>query len=193
MTMPITSIFMVIEVSGSYTAILPVMISSLVAYLISRQFQRTPVFDLLSRRDGPILQSAEEQREQGNVVAEHAMRTDAAIVVDPADSISDVARLADEHSDRPLLLGARAGEWRFLTHEEILRLAADSSSPHTVAHAHSKGPMPLIFPDEPLEEALGWAGDWPVPPVVNRADLGKLEGVLMIPDILSAFRKAAKG
>ena len=53
-----------------------------------------------------------------------------------------------------------------------------------------RDPMPLIFPDEPLEEALGSAGDWPVPPVVNRADLG---GVLTLPDILSVFRKAAKG
>lgn len=183
--MPITSIFMVIEVSGSYTAILPVVIASLVAYLISRQFQRAPLFDLLSRQDGLIPPSAEAQREQGNVVAEHAMRTDATIVVDSADSISDVARRADEYSDRPLLLRARAGEWHLLTREEILRLAVDSSSPHTAADAHSKGRMPLIFPDEPLEGALGWAGDWPVLPVVNRADLRKLEGVLTLPDILS--------
>jgi CBS domain-containing protein len=49
----------------------------------------------------------------------------------------------------------------------------------------------MIFPDESLEEVLRWAGDWPVLPVVNRGDLGKLEGFLTLPDILSAFRKAA--
>jgi CBS domain-containing protein len=38
---------------------------------------------------------------------------------------------------------------------------------------------------------LRWAGDWPVLPVVNRGDTGKLEGVLSINDILDAFRQAA--
>ena len=44
---PITSVFMVIEVSGSYTAILPIMIANMVAYLISRTYQKVPLFDLL--------------------------------------------------------------------------------------------------------------------------------------------------
>ena len=63
--------------------------------------------------------------------------------------------------------------------------------PRTAAELDSKGPLPLVFPDESLEEALRWAGDWPVLPVVNRADLGKLEGVLALADILRAFRSAA--
>jgi len=50
--------------------------------------------------------------------------------------------------------------------------------------------LPLIFRDESLEEVLRWAGDWPVLAVVNRADLGHLEGVLTLPDILRAFREA---
>ncbi len=49
---PITSVFMVIEVSGSYTAILPIMIANMVAYLISRTYQKVPLFDLLARQDG---------------------------------------------------------------------------------------------------------------------------------------------
>jgi CIC family chloride channel protein len=49
---PITSVFMVIELTGSYTAILPIMTANLVAYFISRTYQKVPLCDLLARRAG---------------------------------------------------------------------------------------------------------------------------------------------
>lgn len=188
---PITSLFMVIELSGNYTAILPVMISTLVAYLISRQYQKVPLFDMLSRQDGLYLPSIEERREQVVLVVEDAMRADSAIVVEPSERLVDVLGRADGHAESPLLYRVKVGEWRLLDREQIQKLAADAGASRTVADADSKGPLPLIFPDESLEEVLRWAGDWSVLPVVNRADLGKLEGVLTLPDILKAFRVAA--
>ncbi|HUJ31271.1 MAG TPA: chloride channel protein [Candidatus Acidoferrum sp.] len=243
---PITSVFMVIEVSGNYTAIVPVMISSLVAYLISRHYQKVPLFDMLSRQDGLVLPSIEELREQVALVVEDAMRPNAAIVVVPGDLLTDIAnrisKLALAASERekvaapaaassearaeakpeiPVLCRVKVGEWRLLDREQVLRLAAESpqappeisgdapeisnlksgipgdaatptaGQPLTAADLDSKGPLPMIFPDEALEEVLRWTGDWPVLPVVNRADLGKLEGVLTLPDILRAFRHAA--
>jgi chloride channel protein, CIC family len=188
---PITSLFMVIELSGNYTAILPVMISTLVAYLISRQYQKVPLFDILSRQDGLYLPSIEERREQVVLVVEDAMRPDSAIVVEPSERLADVLGRADGRAESPLLYRVKVGEWRLLDREHIQKLAADADASRTVADADSKGPLPLIFPDESLEEVMRWAGDWSVLPVVNRADLGKLEGVLTLPDILKAFRAAA--
>lgn len=188
---PITSLFMVIELSGNYTAILPVMISTLVAYLISRRYQKVPLFDILSRQDGLYLPSIEERREQVVLVVEDAMRADSAIVVEPSECLGDVLGRADGRAESPLLYRVKVGEWRLLDREHIQKLAADSGASRNVAEADSKGPLPLIFPDESLEEVLRWAGDWSVLPVVNRADLGKLEGVLTLPDILKAFRAAA--
>ena len=233
---PITSVFMVIELSGSYTAIVPVVISTMVAYLISRRYQKLPLFDLIARQDGLVLPSIEELREQVTLVAEDAMRQDGAIVVEPNDSISEIARRMEGQPDLPALLRAKLGEWRLLDRAQIQKLAASASAgpgaeapqgvagapvdsraagtplaangaagalagavtgvpvakiPRTAAELDSKGPLPLVFPDESLEEALRWAGDWPVLPVVNRADLGKLEGVLALSDILRAFRSAA--
>jgi CIC family chloride channel protein len=188
---PITSVFMVIELSGNYTAILPVMISTLVAYLISRQYQKIPLFDMLSRQDGLVLPSIEERREQVTLVVDDAMRTDAAIVVEPVDSVTDIARVLAAEGDSPVLLRVKVGEWRLLDPAHLQGLSADASAPHTAAEVDFKGPLPMIFPDEPLEEVMRWAGDWPVLPVVNRGDLGKLEGILTLPDILTAFRKAA--
>lgn len=234
---PITSVFMVIELSGSYTAVVPVGISVMIAYWISRRGQKLPLFDLIARQDGVVLPSIEELREQVTLVAEDAMRRDAAVIAEPDDPIADVARKLEAKADVPVLLRAKVGEWRLLDRAQILKFAApggqppdaqspatattpqtaapspaeartgaaaapaatptaastvpDGKVPHTAADLESKGPLPLVFPDESLEEALRWAGDWPVLPVVNRADLGKLEGILALADILKAFRSAA--
>lgn len=215
---PITSVFMVIELSGSYTAIVPVVISSMVAYLISRRYQKQPLFDMIARQDGVVLPSIEDLREQIVLVAEDAMRKDAAIVVEPDDPIAAAARTLADKTDCPVLLRAKVGEWRLLDRAQILDHAApadasivrpagaplsdsfseppagalaENAVPRTAAQLEGKGPLPLVFPDESLEEALRWAGDWPVLPVVSRADLGKLEGILTLADILKAFRSAA--
>ena len=71
---PMTSVFMIIEVSGNYSIILPVMISNTIAYLVSRRFQHHALFDVLSRQDGTELPSLEEERESGRQSVEHVMR-----------------------------------------------------------------------------------------------------------------------
>jgi CIC family chloride channel protein len=187
---PITSVFMVIELSGSYSAALPVMVSSLIAYLISRQYQETALFDMLTRQEGLILPSIEERREQEAFLVEDAMRTDGALVARPSDSVADLARKAEAQKDVPLLLRVRIGEWRLIDGDDLQRLAGEGGTAHTVSEVKSKGPVPLLFRDESIEEAMRWLGDWPVIPVVNRADLGQLEGLITFPAVLRAVRKA---
>jgi chloride channel protein, CIC family len=187
---PITSVFMVIELSGSYTAALPVMVSSLIAYLISRRYQEVALFDMLTRQDGLILPSIEERREQEAFLVEEAMRSDGALVVRPNEPVADLAVQAEAQKELPVLLRVRMGEWRLLDRDDLVRLAHDSSTAHTAAEVKARGPLPLLFRDESIEEAMRWLGDWPVIPVVNRADLGQLEGVLTFPAVLKAVRKA---
>jgi len=71
---PMTSVFMIVEVSGNYSIILPVMISNTIAYFISRRFQHHSLFDVLSRQDGTELPSMEEEREFEIHTVQDAMR-----------------------------------------------------------------------------------------------------------------------
>jgi chloride channel protein, CIC family len=184
---PITSVFMVIELSGNYTAILPIMISTMVAYFISRRFQKIPLFDMLARQDGLVLPSIEEQREQIAPVVERAMQREAALVFNPSDTVANVLNLAQKKPELPLLLQSRR-EWRLLDRDVLNRLAEDKSRTWTAADADGKGPLPFLFQDQTLEDALQVVGDWPLLPVVNRADLTKLEGIVTLADILRTFR-----
>ena len=61
---PLTSVFMVLEVSGNYSVILPVILANTIAYLISRALQPVPIFELFTHQDGLYLPSMEEEREE---------------------------------------------------------------------------------------------------------------------------------
>jgi chloride channel protein, CIC family len=71
---PITSIFMVFEVSASYVIILPVMIANTAAYLVSRQLHPVPFFTMLAQIEGVQLPSAEEKRTFQPLRVENAMQ-----------------------------------------------------------------------------------------------------------------------
>jgi CIC family chloride channel protein len=71
---PITSIFMVFELSASYVIILPVMISNTASYLISRRLHSTPFFKMLAQLEGVNLPSAEEKRNFQPLRVEDAMQ-----------------------------------------------------------------------------------------------------------------------
>jgi CIC family chloride channel protein len=189
---PITSVFMVIELSGNYTAILPVIISTMVAYGISRAYQKVPLFDVLARQDGTVLPSLEERREMLFLAVEDAMRRESAIVCEPGETITEIAKRAEGQPDIALLLRMRPGEWWLLDREDVMRLAPDASPTTTAIRAKSKGPVPYLFPDQTLSEALAVMADWPVLIVANRANLGKLEGILTLEDTLMAFRRTPK-
>jgi CIC family chloride channel protein len=188
---PITSVFMVIELTGSYTAILPIMVANLVAYFISRTYQKVPLFDLLARQDGFVLPSIEEQREQVPLTVEVAMKTDSSVVALPDELAGDLARRAEEQRDALILVRMSPGQWLLLDRDELRRLAADGAMTTKAAEAKPRGPLPILFRDQSLEDALHAVGDWPAVPVVSRADLSKLEGIVTLADILRAFRNAS--
>jgi chloride channel protein, CIC family len=189
---PITSVFMVIELSGNYTAILPVIVSTMVAYGISRAYQKVPLFDVLARQDGTVLPSLEERREMLSLAVEDAMHREEAVVCEPGETITEIAKRAEAQPNLFLLLRMRPGEWWLLDREDVMRLAPDASPTVTAIRAKSKGPVPYLFPDQTLSEALAVMADWPVLVVANRANLAKLEGILTLADTLAAFRKVPK-
>ena len=71
---PMTSVFMVFEVSASYVIIVPVMLSNLVAYLVARKLNPVTFFEMVAAQDGLQLPSHERQRETRMLRVEDAMQ-----------------------------------------------------------------------------------------------------------------------
>ncbi|MGH9309547.1 MAG: chloride channel protein, partial [Vicinamibacterales bacterium] len=70
---PMTSVFMVFEVSASYVIILPVMVANLIAYLVARKLNPVTFFDMVAAQDGVKLPSQERERESRPLRVEDAM------------------------------------------------------------------------------------------------------------------------
>ncbi len=187
---PLTSVFMVLEVSGNYSIILPVMISNTIAYLISRQYQQASLFDLLSRQDGMDLPSMEERREEAMLHVEDAMRTYRGVVLNTQDPIQVALTRAEASAEVFVLVKEGQDKWHGIKKDELRRCAPQMCQTDPLDDLLSEAALPYIHPDQPLDEALRRLGEWPLLPVVSRADFGRLEGVVGLTDILRAYREA---
>ncbi|HLK31785.1 MAG TPA: chloride channel protein [Terriglobales bacterium] len=188
---PMTSVFMVLEVSGNYTIIVPVIISNAIAYVISRAAQPTPLFDMLSRQSGLDLPSMEEQREQPLLHVEDAMRPPRTPLLTGEEPVKVALQELEQSTEPLLLLRSPDGIWRGVTRKKLADMVdqGDAELPLKTAAAQDSF-VPLLHPDHPLDTALRHIYDWPLLPVVHRADPAQLQGVVSLPDILNAYRRA---
>ena len=97
---PMTSVFMVLEVSGNYSIIVPVIVANTIAYAIARGLQPAAIFDVLTRQDGMDLPSMEEEREEEILRVEDAMRPATGPVLDAEESLDHALQRTDRESSR---------------------------------------------------------------------------------------------
>src|ERR1700761_5065274 len=96
---PLTSVFMVLEVSGNYSIILPVILANTISYLISRSLQPTPIFELFTQQDGLYLPSMEEQREEFDLRFEDALQPVIVPVLQGSDTIWNTKKALEQSED----------------------------------------------------------------------------------------------
>jgi len=184
---PMTSVFMVLEVSGNYSIIVPVIVANTIAYVISRSLQPVPIFDLLTRQDGLDLPSLEEQREESILRVEDAMEVAPNPVLDASDTVAEAAARVQQSAADLFLVRLSPTGWTNVAREVLSRLNSEGKSEMTLGSALPTGRLPYLHPDLPLEMALRYVYQSPVVPVVSRADFSKLEGVISREAVLSKY------
>ena len=188
---PMTSVFMVLEVSGNYSIILPVIVANTFAYVISRALQPVAIFDVLSRQDGLDLPSMEEQREENILRVEDAMQPPSAPVFDSDELVDWISQLGESELPEVALVRLEPSGWCSLNREEMKGLQHEGKGSAAVAEIFRERQVPFIHPDQPLDVALRYVDRWPLIPVVSRADFSKLEGVISEHDVLERYRDFA--
>ncbi|HMD99127.1 MAG TPA: chloride channel protein [Terriglobia bacterium] len=185
---PMTSVFMVLEVSGNYSIIVPVMISNTIAYLISLKYQPTALFDLLSRQDGVDLPSMEELREQTPLLIEDAMRPPGGTVLQEDDLLASAVKKSESWPGDYVPASHWDGTWSLIDKEGLKQEAvARGRDPLRTILPVSKR-VPVVHADQPLYVAMRRIGEWPLLPVVHRAAFTRLQGVISLEDILRRYR-----
>jgi CIC family chloride channel protein len=186
---PMTSVFMVLEVSGNYSIILPVIVANTIAYVISRGLQPIAIFDVLTRQDGLELPSMEEQREEGVLHVEDAMRPVDSPVLDGQQTVAAALQIVQASSAEEFLVRLSHGGWNSVTKQQLRTLVNDGKGETSLGSQLPILQIPSLHPDQPLEMALRYVDRWPLMPVVSRADLRHLEGVISERDVLERYRE----
>jgi chloride channel protein, CIC family len=189
---PMTSVFMVLEVSGNYSIILPVIVANTFAYVISRSLQPVAIFDALTRQDGLVLPSMEEQREEEILRVEDAMQAGDELVLDGQETVARALEIINKNGNEKVLVRLALGQWSTVSKEELAK-AATVRADESVGSLTSEERVPFLHPDQPLETALRYVDRWPLVPVVNRADYHKVEGVISQRDVLARYREFGEG
>jgi CIC family chloride channel protein len=175
---PMTSVFMVLEVSGNYEIIVPVIVANTFSYLVSRGLQSIPIFDLLTRQDGLILPSLEESREETILRVEDAMLPIPATILSAQDYVDAAARRIQDSADSTFLVRMHPSGWTIITRDQLQHLFQEGKGELTLASVLPRQSFPSLYPDLPLDSALRFVNDYPLVPIVNRADSRQLEGVI---------------
>lgn len=187
---PLTSVFMVLEVSGNYSIILPVILANTIAYLLSRSLQPVPIFEILTHQDGLDLPSMEEQREESDLHIEDAIES-----IDSVPTYRGMdtpeAMLASAGSSLPAVFLIRCSNlrWYAACREEIEKLALQQEGSSGTIEALLGGERtPTLFPDQPLDSALPHLSRWPLLPITNRSVRGALEGTVSLEGVLKRYQ-----
>ena len=206
---PLTSVFMVLEVSQNYSIILPVILANTIAYLLSRILQPVPVFEIFTRQDGLDLPSMEEQREESDLHLEDALHPVTVPVLQGGVSLlaaaDALAQFGDLSAAPVVLVHCSDGLWYAATRAEMDSLLAtappDAAGDETVALTPADDPSltleqrlgpertPVLFPDLPLASALPHFQRWLLLPITNRAVRGALEGTVSQDDVLKRYQQ----
>jgi chloride channel protein, CIC family len=184
---PMTSVFMVLEVSGNYSVIVPVIVANTLAYVISRELQPTAIFDVLTRQDGLDLPSMEERRDESLLHIEDAMQSPPSVVLDSEQSLqAALAQLQDTLGDDFLVRMQPTG-WNLVNRKDLETRLGEGKGDLTLGSILPDRRSPFLHPDQDLDMALRWVNEWAIVPVVSRADFRTLEGTLSQQDVLTRY------
>lgn len=184
---PMTSVFMIFEITQDYQIIIPLMVANLLSYVISRRYQPVAVYEALLRQDQIHLPSG-ANRERPEWTASDLMSTAPAFL--PADMTVDAAyQLGETDGRHAHLVGHREGFLGVITAEQLRTVRDAGGGAGMVASAVDES-FVHVHPDHPLDTVLErFAEADGLLPVVSRAAARRVEGVITVDDITRFGRR----
>jgi CIC family chloride channel protein len=185
---PMTSVLMIFEMTRDYAVIVPLMIANLTSFFISSRFQKEPIYEALAHQDGIHLPSQITRNEPNQRTVLQIMRKTPEIL--PAEMrVQDVIEQTRAGKLRAWPVAEKDYFLGMLTTETLGCAFADGRKEQLLKDLVETLQVPHLHTDHPLHLALERMSTYhlDVLPVVHRADIHKLEGVVTLPDVLSAY------
>jgi chloride channel protein, CIC family len=189
---PMTSVVMIFEITRDYSVIVPLMLSNLVSYFISSRLQKEPIYEVLAEQDGIHLPKFGSRQQTRRLVGQ--VLQPAAQILSAGESVRRGMELAREGPLRTWIVSDARGVAGLITREEFEIAVGDGNPEAAVRTILKAGEFPHVHADHPLDEALDRMGANRVDvlPVVSRANVYQLLGVVRLQDVLEAYGVAVK-
>jgi chloride channel protein, CIC family len=184
---PMTSVLMIFEMTQDYAVIVPLMISNLFSLFISSRLQRQPIYEALAVQDGIHLPTAEMRQRQGQRQVVRVMRTPTASL--PAEiTVREALERVRSSEFRTWLVADRRGVTGVINLSRLERELAEGAD-KKLGELVGARDFPHVHSDQGLDLALERMGTNQIEilPVVSRADVHKLEGVVTLRDVLDSY------
>ncbi len=192
---PLTSVIMIFEVTRDYTIIVPLMIANLISYFISSRLQEEPIYEALLHQDGITLPAGARSRDE-LLTVEKAVRP-AAGAIPATDTIEDALSCAQSDQMAWLLVGS-GGLLGIVSRDQLLQAASLGRGHESVGSllplerdwdTVTAESFPHVHLDQPLDTAMRRMAlsGLDTLPVVSRANVRELEGIISMRDVLDAY------
>jgi CIC family chloride channel protein len=185
---PMTSVLMIFEMTRDYAVIVPLMIANLTSFFISSQFQKQPIYDALADQDGIHLPSQDTRDELSRRTVAQVMRTSPQIL-SAQMSVEDAVEQTRSGRFRIWPVADKGYFLGIISRETLQCALGDGRKEQPVTSLVDTLHIPHVHTDQALHLALERMSKYrlDVLPVVHRADLHKLEGVVTLPDVVDAY------
>jgi CIC family chloride channel protein len=191
---PMTSVVMIFEITRDYAVIVPLMISNLVSLFISSKLQRKPIYEELAQQDVIHLPTAETRQlgEQRHV--SQAMRQ-ATEVLDTEMTVQEAMEKIKTSAASAWVVCDHRGVRGVLSRKMLEQAVQQDGAAKRLEELIAIVEFVHVHPDHPLVVALERMGAsrMEILPVVGRANVRQLEGIVTLRDVLVLYGVAPPG
>jgi CIC family chloride channel protein len=185
---PMTSVVMIFEITRDYAVIVPLMISNLVSFFISSRFQKQPIYEVLAQQDGIHLPRAETRQQEGQRQVAQAMRS-ATEILNAEMTVQQALEKSKSSAFHTWPVCDERGVIGVVRLQDLKREANDGLAGKRLVEIVDENEFPHVHADHSLHVALDRMGarQLDLLPVVSRANVHQLEGVVTLPDVLACY------
>jgi chloride channel protein, CIC family len=185
---PMTSVLMIFETTHDYAVIVPLMISNMVSFFISARLQPVPIYEGLAIQDGIHLPSEGGRRRSAERQAAMVMRAASETVPAQSTVAQALAEVRGSAFHAWPVIDER-GIQGVISVAQLEKAVADGEEGKAVRSLLKSTEFPHVHADHPLYVVLERMGSAKLDllPVVSRANIHHLLGVVVLPDVLSDF------
>jgi CIC family chloride channel protein len=190
---PMTSVVMIFEITRDYAVIVPLMISNLVSFFISSRFQKQPIYEVLAQQDGIHLPTVERRQQDRQRQVQQAMR-DAKEILSAEMTVQEALEKSKSSEFHAWPVSDERGVIGVISLQSLQRAKSDGLGSKRLSEIVDAGEFPHVHADHSLHLALDRMGatQLDILPVVSRANVHQLEGIVTLPDVLALYGVGSK-